>query len=101
MDALRRLKTMLEEDFHVLYHTSAFAYIKKRCTVDAVKRHQKNESKWFGKERGMRLANISYNGRRVYIGRYKHKEDAVKARLEKEIELFGEYAPQRALYQIY
>lgn len=49
MDALRRLKTMLEEDFHVLYHTSAFAYIKKRCTVDAVKRHQKNESKWFGK----------------------------------------------------
>lgn len=49
----------------------------------------------------MWLANISYNGRRVYIGRYKHKEDAVKARLEKEIELFGEYAPQRALYQIY
>lgn len=49
MDALRRLKTLLEEDFHVLYHTSAFAYIKKRCAVDAVKRHQKNESKWFGK----------------------------------------------------
>lgn len=49
MDALRRLKTIFEEDFHVLYHTSAFAYIKKRCTVDAVKRHQKNNSKWFGK----------------------------------------------------
>lgn len=49
MDALRRLKTIFEEDFHVLYHTSAFAYIKKRCAVDAVKRHQKNNSKWFGK----------------------------------------------------
>jgi len=49
MDALRRLKTILEEDFRVLYHTSAFAYIKKRCTVDAVKRHQQNNSKWFGK----------------------------------------------------
>lgn len=49
MDALRRLKTILEESFHVLYHTSAFAYIKKRCTVDAVKRHQANNSKWFGK----------------------------------------------------
>jgi len=49
MDALRRLKTILEEDFHVLYHTSAFAYVKKRCTVDAVKRHQANNSKWFGK----------------------------------------------------
>lgn len=49
MDALRRQKTMYEEDFHVLYHTSAFAYIKRRCTVDAVKRHQANESKWFAK----------------------------------------------------
>ena len=49
MDALRRQKTMYEEDFHVLYHTSAFAYIKHRCTVDAVKRHQANESKWFAK----------------------------------------------------
>ena len=49
MDALRTLKRIFEEDFHVLYHTSAFAYIKGRCTVDAVKRHQANESKWFGK----------------------------------------------------
>ena len=49
MDALRRQKTIYEEDFHVLYHTSAFAYIKHRCTVDAVKRHQANESKWFAK----------------------------------------------------
>lgn len=49
MDALRRQKTMYEEDFRVLYHTSAFAYIKHRCTVDAVKRHQANESKWFAK----------------------------------------------------
>lgn len=49
MDALRRLKTIFEEDFGALYHTSAFAYIKQRCTIDAVKRHQANESKWFGK----------------------------------------------------
>lgn len=49
MDALRRLKTIFEEDFKVLYHTSAFAYVKKRSTLDAVKRHQANESKWFGK----------------------------------------------------
>lgn len=49
MDALRRQKTMYEVDFRVLYHTSAFAYIKRRCTVDAVKRHQSNESKWFAK----------------------------------------------------
>lgn len=49
MNALRRLKTIFEEDFKALYHTSAFAYVKKRCTVNAVERHQQNNSKWFGK----------------------------------------------------
>ena len=49
MEALRTLKNIFETDFNALYHTSAFAYIKHRCTVDAVKRHQANKSKWFGK----------------------------------------------------
>lgn len=49
MNALRQLKTIFEEDFHALYHTAAFAYVKNRSTIDAVKRHQKNNSKWFGK----------------------------------------------------
>lgn len=49
MDALRRLKTIFEEEFHVLYHTSAFAYVRHRSTLDAVKRHQANESRWFAK----------------------------------------------------
>lgn len=49
--ALREFKAILEQDtfYGVLNHTAAFAYIKGRCTVDAVKRHQKNESKWFAK----------------------------------------------------
>ena len=49
MDALRRLKTIFEEDFRTLYHTAAFAYVKKRSTIDAVKRHQANESRWYAK----------------------------------------------------
>lgn len=49
MDALRSLKTIFETDFHALYHTSAFAYVKKRSTTDCIKRHQANESRWFGK----------------------------------------------------
>ena len=49
MGAQRRLKLILEREFCALYHTAAYAYVKKRCTVDAVKRHQANESKWFGK----------------------------------------------------
>jgi len=47
--ALRQLKVLLEENMFALYHTSAFAYIRGRCTVDAIKRHQQNESKWFVK----------------------------------------------------
>ena len=47
--ALTQLKGILENDFHMLYHTCAFAYIPHRCTLDAVKRHQANDSKWFGK----------------------------------------------------
>lgn len=49
MDALRQLKKIIEIDFGVLYHTTAFAYIKGRSTIDCVKRHQANESRWFGK----------------------------------------------------
>lgn len=47
--ALYQLKAIFEEMFGALYHTSAFAYVKNRSTLDALKRHQANESKWFGK----------------------------------------------------
>lgn len=49
MSALRELKDILELDFGALYHTSAFAYIEKRSTVAALKRHQANCSHWFAK----------------------------------------------------
>ena len=49
MNALRELKLLFEDEFKVLYHTSAFAYIRHRSTLDAIKRHQANESKWYGK----------------------------------------------------
>lgn len=49
MGALRMLKGIFEEDCKALYHTSAFAYIKGRSTIDAVKRHQANESRWYAK----------------------------------------------------
>lgn len=59
MEALSTLKRILETEFHTKqmpaqiqtmpYHTAAFAYIRGRCHLDAVKKHQKNESKWFAK----------------------------------------------------
>lgn len=47
--ALYELKAIFEEQFKASYHTSAFAYVKHRCNVDAIKKHQQNESKWFAK----------------------------------------------------
>lgn len=47
MNALRALKALFESKFGVLYHTAAFAYVPGRCTVDALKRHQNNKSRWF------------------------------------------------------
>jgi len=47
MNALRELKTIFETQMFALYHTTAFAYVRGRSTIDAVKRHQRNESKWF------------------------------------------------------
>lgn len=48
-DAQNELKHILEDECGMLYHTSAFAYIHGRSTIDAVKRHQRNESNWFAK----------------------------------------------------
>ena len=47
MNALRELKTLFETYMFALYHTTAFAYIRKRSTIDVLKRHQRNESKWY------------------------------------------------------
>lgn len=45
--ALRELKHILEGKFFASYHSSAFAYIRGRSTLDSVKRHQSNNSRWF------------------------------------------------------
>lgn len=47
MIALKELKYILEKNLYASYHTSAFAYVKGRSTIDAIKRHQKNNSRWF------------------------------------------------------
>ncbi len=54
---------------------------------------------YFDKQRNKWVASISYDKKRTLIGRFTSKEEAVRARLEKEIELFKEFAPQRALME--
>lgn len=49
MTAQRELKSILENICGALHHTNAYAYVKGRSTVDALKKHQKNDSHWFMK----------------------------------------------------
>lgn len=54
---------------------------------------------YFDKKRKKWVASITYNRKKVYIGRFAEKEEAILARLRKEIELYKEFAPQRELWE--
>ncbi len=54
-------------------------------------RYDKQRNKW--------VANITYQNTRIFLGRFDSKEEAVKARLDKEISLFKDFAPQRVLWE--
>jgi len=47
------------------------------------------------------MAKITKNKKQMYIGQYENKDDAIKARLEAEQKYFGEFAPQKHLYDKY
>ncbi len=47
MEAQRTLAYLLKTSFFANYHTSAFAYIPNRSPIDALRRHQANNSRWF------------------------------------------------------
>lgn len=48
-EAHRSLKAIFEQEFGAfyLYHTTAFAYIRKRDALKCVKKHTANQSKWY------------------------------------------------------
>ena len=46
-------------------------------------RYRSDRSKWY--------AEIQVNNRKICLGSYTNKEDAIRARLEAEIKYFGEY----------
>ena len=53
----------------------------------------KKISKW--------VARIQCENKRINLGRFNEKIDAIKARLRAEIKYFGEFAPQKHLFQKY
>lgn len=46
-------------------------------------------------------AQIGYNCKTHYIGSFLNKDDAIKARLEAEKEHYGEFAPQKNLFELF
>lgn len=55
----------------------------------------------WNKEKNKWVAFININGKMFAIGRYVDKADAIKARLQAEAQYFGEFAPQRHLFEQY
>lgn len=55
----------------------------------------------FDSKRSKWIASITYNSKRIFIGRYDVEAEAIKARLHKEVELFKDFAPQRKLLEVY
>lgn len=47
------------------------------------------------------IVNINMNNKTKYLGSFKNKEEAIKARLEAEAKYFGEFAPQKHLFEQY
>lgn len=46
-------------------------------------------------------SQIDINNKRIYLGRFNNKDDAIKARLEAEFKYLGNSAPQRHLFEQY
>lgn len=47
------------------------------------------------------ISRIKINGKSIYLGVFESKIDAIKARLNAENKYFGEYAPQKHLFEEY
>ena len=46
-EALTQVKDIFEKEIKCLPHNAAYAYVKGRSTLNAVKKHQKNKSNWY------------------------------------------------------
>lgn len=55
----------------------------------------------WNKEKNKWEARITYNEKRIFLGYFVGKDNAIKARLNAEKEYFKEFAPQRDLFERY
>ena len=55
----------------------------------------------YKKDNNLWRARITYNGNQIHIGYFNNKHDAIIARLNAEKQYFGEFSPQRHLFEQY
>lgn len=67
--------------------------IRKNNTSGIIGVHQAKDRKW--------VASIRINKKRTCLGRFEKKEDAIIERLKAEKEYYGEFAPQKELFDKY
>lgn len=77
------------------------------CTLQENRRNKKlyknnksgHRGVWFFKHKTCNyqkwMAYITHKGKRIFLGHFDNKEDAIKVRLKAEKKYFGEFAPQR------
>lgn len=77
---------------------------KKQNTINS-NISKNNQSGFIGvswaSSKGKWRAYITNNNNQTHVGYFDKKEDAIIARLKKEKEIFGEFAPQRHLFELY
>ena len=56
---------------------------------------------YFRKDNGYWIAQITVNCNKIYLGQFSTKENAIQARLRAESKYFGEFAPQKHLFEKY
>lgn len=55
----------------------------------------------FDKRNGLYVSRIQADNKRIFLGYFENKNDAIIARLNAEIKYYGEFAPQRHLFEQY
>lgn len=80
---------------------------KATCSENAMNRSIRSNNisgitgVWWHKKNKKWCADIGKEGKRIFLGSFYNKDDAIKARLKAEKEYFGEFAPQRHLFEQY